>query len=165
MTEPSWLREPPSPAYAAVLDAAELAARHQPEGARRHLAVAAHETDARWLANAGVRTLARLVGGPHASAWWRRLREEVNTYTDPAEALTVVANMEVLAVAEAMERGAFGRVDELTCESQFDPVDYAAISARFVGLIVAHHEVEGICPVSEMLARLRRACGLQDGAA
>ena len=104
-------------------------------------------------------------GGLHAPAWWNRLREEVNSYTDPADAQTVVANMEVLAVAEAMERGAFVRVDELTRGSQFDPVDHAAISAQFIGLIVAHIESDGMCPISEMLARLRRACGLQDGAA
>ncbi|CAN5682235.1 hypothetical protein BH10ACT9_BH10ACT9_18110 [soil metagenome] len=163
MNEPTWLREPPAAAYAAILDAAELCARFSPDSAREQLAARAFEIDVRWLANAAVRALARLVRGPGASVWWARLRQEVNTFTDPARQLEVVCALEVLAVAEAVERGAFGRVEEVIRGTQFAPADLAAVAAQYVGLIAAHLEAEQVGDIAETMARLRAACGLSGG--
>lgn len=157
--QPNWLREPPPAAYAALIDAARHYAYQQPDQA--HHVLASSGVDVRWLAGAGVRALARMVAGPQASAWWEKLRGEINNFSDPARSLDVAANLEIIAVAEAFERGALRRVTEIAAMTDCTPDDYVFISARHIGNMAAHAEQRGVCSVDEMMQRLRRACGLE----
>jgi hypothetical protein len=75
----------------------------------------------RWLAICSVRTLAGLLAGPGAGERFDQLSVGVHALAPQtgADDLVVVANMEVMLCAEAYERGAMLRVDEITRGSQF----------------------------------------------
>lgn len=151
----AWSQPTPDAAYVAAIDAAELCARHLADAARADLADAAHRLGADVLAVAAVQALSRLLAGPHASTWWARLREEANAYTSPEDAPAVVATLEAIALAEAVERGAYGRAAELVSGSELQPVDYAAIACQLLGLVVAHLDDTRVVGVTESLDCLR----------
>ena len=161
-TPEAWSASAPADAYRVVLDAAAQCAHRYSLAARQDLAVAAHRLGEDVLAVAAVQSLARLLAGHGASAWWARIRAEVNDFTSPGDA-AVVATLETVALAEAVERGAYGRAAEVADGSELQPADHAAVACQLLGMIAAHIQDCGSATVAVTLERL--GDGLIRGAA
>ena len=153
-TPSAWSTPAPADAYRVVVDAAGQCAHGLSLAARADLAVAADRLGEDALAVAAVQALARLLAGQHASAWWSRLRAEVNDYTSPEDAAAVVATLETVALAEAVERGAYARAAELAHGSELQPADHAAVGCQLLGMVAAHTEDCGAATVAVTLERL-----------
>ena len=157
-TEPGWDAEAPAAAFAVVVRAAELAAHGHAEAASNVMADAASEPA--WLRIAAVRTLAGLLAGPDAATRFDKLRADVHELATATNAPDEQARLSLasIALAEAYERGAIGRCNELTSMAEFPDLDVAYAAAVISGHIVAYLS-DG--HTDAVFAVLRRRHGLE----
>lgn len=159
-TAPNWNGNPPIGVWRDAIRAAEVASRLDGERAATIMRQSPH--DPRWLAIASVRALAGLAAGPEAREKLDQMRCETLQLAEAtgADDLLVTLYLEVLACAEAYERGALLRVDEITRDSQFLPSDYAVVAAQFAGQLVACMAGDD---AGQVFAALRHKYGVEDG--
>lgn len=138
MTHHNWHTAAPSDAFAAVIRAAEYAADGRADAAS--VVMAESPADPVWLAVAAVRTLASLLAGPDAAARFDKLRADVHELATATGAPDEQARLSLAAVAlaEAFERCAIGRCDELVSMSEFADVEIAHAAAVIAGHVVAY---------------------------
>jgi hypothetical protein len=160
-TAPHWNRNAPSGAWRDVIRAAEAASRLG--GDRAAAIMRQSPQDPRWLAIASVRALAGLLAGPDAREKFDQMRSETLQLAEAngADDLLVTLYLEVIACAEAYERGALLRVDEITRNSQFLPSDCASAAAQFAGQLVACMAGDD---APRVFAALKHRHGIEDGA-
>jgi hypothetical protein len=156
---PDWNTPAPPEAVRAVLDAIGHASAGDGNGCCAVLAESAVDPD--WLAIVGVDTLASLCKGPHASAWWERLRAEAHQLALEVGASDDQLRCTLLAVAmaEARERRADLRVMQLQDSSEFPPSDIACVACQLAGM-VAGYRFGAALPTK--LEQARRMYGIKD---
>lgn len=133
-----WEDDAPRGVFAAVVAAAERASMGDAEGAS--VAIASSTAEPRWLAICAVRALAGLLAGPGAGQDFDKLRTDAHAIAAATRApdSQVRLCLEAIALAEAYERGAHGRLDELTAILEFTPADIACAAATLAGHVVAY---------------------------
>ncbi|MGV0849459.1 hypothetical protein [Mycolicibacterium phlei] len=158
ISEPGWDDEAPAAVFAVVVRAAELAANGRADAASNVVADAVSESA--WLRIAAVRTLAGLLAGPDAAARFDKLRADVHELATATGASDEQARLSLtsIALAEAYERGAIGRCNELTDMAEFPDLDVAYAAAVICGHVVAYL-ADG--HTDAVFAALRRRHGLE----
>ena len=160
MTEPDWdATEVPHDALAAVIRAAEHAADGRADAASVVMAEAS--ASPAWLRITAVRTLAGLLAGPHATASFDKLRDDVHPIAAETGApdLQLRLSLAAIALAQAYERGAIGRCIGLVGNSEFSDRDSAHAAAVLAGHVVAYQAGDRTAAV---FTALRRPNGLAD---
>ncbi|CKI51676.1 hypothetical protein LTT02_21875 [Mycolicibacterium smegmatis] len=157
-TEPGWDDEAPAAVFAVVVRAAELAANGLADAASNVMADSASESA--WLRIAAVRTLAGLLAGPDAAVRFDKLRADVHALATATGAPDEQARLSLaaIALAEAYERGAIGRCNELMSMAEFADLDIAHAAAVIAGHVVAYLAGD---QSGALFAVLRRRHGLE----
>lgn len=157
--QPDWNTGAPRDAFAAVIRAAEHAADGRADAAAVVMAEA--PADPAWLRITAVRTLAGLLAGPYATASFDMLRDDVHAIVAETGAPDeqVRLSLTAIALAQAYERGAIGRCNELVGNSEFPDRDTAHAAAVLAGHVVAYLAGDQTAAV---FAALRRRNGLAD---
>ena len=154
---PDWDAAAPPDIFATVILAAEHAAAHDPATASAVIAASSQPTT---LMVCAVRTLAGLLAGPHAADRFNQLRTDSHALAvetgapDDQLRLTLMA----IALAEAYERGAVGRCEQLLQAGEFTALDLAHAAAVLSGFTVATLAGDHAAAV---FAELRRRHGVQ----
>jgi hypothetical protein len=161
-TEPNWSAAAPPEALAAVIAAAEHAAHNRADASS--LEMAESSASPAWLRIAAVRSLAGLLAGPNAAAWFDKLRDDAHELAAQIGAPDeqVRLSLAAIALAQAYESGAIGRCVDLVNMSEFSDIDIAYAAAVHAGSVVAYVAGE---QTAEVFARLRQRHGVQGGAA
>lgn len=152
-TEPTWTTTPPPQAWADTISAAEHAAHGDP--LRCCAAIAESPCNPGWLVIAGVSLLAAVLAEGVAAD---ELRTDVlRTAADTGASNDMVtASMEVVALAEAMQRGELSTIYELCSGSQVAARDMAHWACSLTGQAIAALAVD----VGGVFDRLRRHYGI-----
>lgn len=159
---PSWHGRAPDAAMRAVVLAAEHAANEHADLAA--IVVADAESDPRWLLIGATRALVGLVAGPRATQAFEKLRDDTHTLAAEtgADDENVRLALAAIAYAQAYERGADRRLEELDRTGEFSDRDVAHAAAVLAGHVVLAMAGDR---VGEVFGALRRAYGLGDGGA
>jgi hypothetical protein len=153
MIAPNWTAQPPPEAWRDTIAAAEYAAHDDP--ARCCVTIVGSRCNPGWLVIAGVYLLA---GAIAEDATADELRAEVLRIAAAtcASDYMVTASLEVVALADAVQRGEIGTVHELCLGSQVSALDLAHLACSVTGQTIEALAVD----VGAVFDRLRHQYGI-----